>query len=408
MIYRFIITLTCLSSNICFSQNHATTETWRAALHREDGIDIIFNFRLQQEGHKKVMYITNGSEQIKVENIVFTKDSVFLQMPVFESSFKAKVDMNTWRGVWMKGTTGVIQVVSFTAEKQKARFIASEPAKYNITGRWAVNFSSDNQEKPTSLAEFVQKGNRLTGTFLTATGDYRYQEGIVTGNKFMLSGFDGAHAMLFTGTLSNGRTIANATYYSGAKYKESWTGIKDANAKVSTDPTAMFLKPAEEKLNFSFPDLSGKLVSINDERFRNKVVIIQLMGSWCPNCMDETDFLSKYYNKNKSRGVEMISLAYEYSTDFARSVSSLQKFQKRFAVKYPMLITGVTVKDSLRTQKTLPQVTDIKVFPSSIIIDKKGRVRFFETDFFGQGTGEHFIAYAKKFNDMIDGLLKEK
>ena len=408
MIYRFIITLICLSSNICFSQNHVLTETWRAALHREDGIDIIFNFRLQQEGHKKVMYITNGSEQIKVENIVFTKDSVFLQMPVFESSFKAKVDMNTWRGVWMKGTTGVIQVVSFTAEKQKARFIASEPAKYNITGRWAVNFSSDNQEKPTSLAEFVQKGNRLTGTFLTATGDYRYQEGIVTGNKFMLSGFDGAHAMLFIGTLSNGRNIVNATYYSGAKYKESWTATKDANAKVSTDPAAMYLKPGEEKLNFTFPDLSGKMVSINDERFRNKVVIVQLMGSWCPNCMDETAFLSNYYNRNKNRGVEVVSLAYEYSTDFNRSATSLQKFQKRFNVTYPMLITGVTVKDSMRTEKTLPQVTGIKVFPSSIILDKKGKVRFFETDFFGQGTGQHFITYTKKFNNIIDRLLKEK
>ncbi len=354
------------------------------------------------------MYITNGSEQIKVYNIRFYKDSVFIQMPLFESSFRVKVDKDNWNGVWMKGTSGSLQVIPFTAERQKPRFTGSAPANYNITGRWAVNFSSDHQDKPTSLAEFVQKGNRLTGTFLTASGDYRYQEGIVTGTKFMLSGFDGAHAFLFTGTLSNAHTITNATYYSGARYKESWTATRDPNAKVSTDPVAMYLKPGEEKLNFSFHDLRGKMVSINDERFRNKVVIIQLMGSWCPNCMDETAFLSNYYNKNKSRGVEVVSLAYEYSTDFNRSVASLQKFQKRFDVKYPMLVTGVTVIDSLRTEKTLPQVTQIKVFPSSIIIDKKGKVRFFDTDFFGQGTGQYFIAYTKEFNKKIDQLLKEK
>jgi thiol-disulfide isomerase/thioredoxin len=150
------------------------------------------------------------------------------------------------------------------------------------------------------------------------------------------------------------------------------------------------------------------MVSLNDERFKNKVVVIQLMGSWCPNCMDETDFLSRYYNKNKGRGIEMVSLAYEYSTDFDRSVASLKKFQKRFNVQYPMLITGVTVRDTLRTQKTLPEVTEIKVFPSSIIVDKHGKIRYFETDFFGQGTGEHYREYVRKFEGTMKRLLAEK
>ena len=409
MINRLItFLLVVFSSPISFGQNNIPNNSWRAALHREDGRDIIFTFKIIQSGAKKIIYIVNGSEQIKVENTRFKKDSVFIQMPVFESSFKAKTTRDHWDGVWMKGTVGALQVIPFTAERQKPRFMEDAPARYNISGRWAVNFSSDHADTAASIAEFVQNGNKLTGTFLTPTGDYRYQEGIVSGNKFMLSGFDGAHAMLFTGTIFNARTIMDATFYSGAKYKESWKALKNSNATVSTDPTAMFLKQGEEKLNFSFPDLNGKLVSINDARFKNKVVIIQLMGSWCPNCMDETSFLSNYYNSHRNAGVEIISLAYEYSTDFNRSVSSLRKFQKRFNVKYPMLITGVTVKDSLRTQKTLPQVTDIKVFPSSIILDKKGKVRLFETDFFGQGTGQHYLEYTRKFNENIDKLLKEK
>lgn len=174
------------------------------------------------------------------------------------------------------------------------------------------------------------------------------------------------------------------------------------------DESAMYLKPGQEKLDFSFQDINGRPVSINDKRFKDKVVIVQIMGSWCPNCMDETAFLSDYYNKNKQRGIEIIALAYEYSDDFQRSQKSLRKFQQRFNVQYPVLITGVTVSDSLRTEKTLPQVTKIKVFPSSIIIDKKGKVRKFDTGFFGPGTGQHYEAYKKEFYEIINKLLEEK
>ena len=87
------------------------------------------------------------------------------------------------------------------------------------------------------------------------------------------------------------------------------------------------MREGETKLNFTFKDLNGLPVSISDKKYKDKVVIIQLMGSWCANCLDETKFLSGYYKENKSRGVEVIALAYELSTDAARSKASLQKFQ---------------------------------------------------------------------------------
>ena len=174
------------------------------------------------------------------------------------------------------------------------------------------------------------------------------------------------------------------------------------------DDVAMHLRTGEDKLHFSFEDLEGKRVSINDDRFKNKVVVVQLMGSWCPNCMDETAFLSEYYSRNKSRGVEIVSLAYEYSTDRERSVKTLKKFQQRFNVQYPMLITGVSVSDTLRTEKTLPELTPIKFFPSSVILDKKGRVRKLDTGFNGPGTGEHYLIYQKEFRETIDKLLAEE
>lgn len=397
----------CLNSSA--ERNPVPATKWRAVIHRQDNNDIIFNFEEQQKDRKTVLYVINAGERLRVDSVRFTGDSVFIKMPVFESSFKAKTADGKWTGVWIKGTAGAEQVMPFTAEKDDKRFALTDgPAKVNVNGRWAVKFAGDSAGEANSIAEFRQNSNRLEGTFLTPTGDYRFLEGVVTGNKLKMSGFDGAHAYFFSADITDKNTIQNGKYFSGFKYSEDWSAVKNANAAVKTDEAAMYLKPGEEKLDFRFPDINGHPVSINDPQFKNKVVIVQLMGSWCPNCMDETAFLSDYYNKNKQRGVEMIALAYEYSTNFERSQKSLNKFRQRFKVQYPILITGVTVSDSLRTEKTLPQVTPIKVFPSSIIIDKKGKVRKFDTGFFGPGTGQHYEAYKKEFYETVDNLLKEK
>jgi peroxiredoxin len=196
-------------------------------------------------------------------------------------------------------------------------------------------------------------------------------------------------------------------YCSGARYLEPWKAVKDPKAKTEDSGVMMYLKEGEAKLNFRFPDLDSNMVSINDERFRNKVVVLQIMGSWCPNCMDETAFLSEYYKTNRQRGVEVIGLAYEYTKDFRKAEKSLRKFQQRHDVQYPILNTGVTTSDSLRTEKTLPQFTPIKAFPTTIFIGKDGRVKKVHPGFEGPGTGQHFEAYKKEFNATIDALLKQ-
>lgn len=388
---------------LSFIITHAQQGTWRAELQRKDSNAIVFNFDWKTENGKAVWYIKNGTEKLRVSNITKHGDSFFVQMPVFESQFRFAIIAGKLNGVWIKRGATKSQSLVFIATKNTERFIVSANAYKNISGRWAVSFNGANA----SVGEFIQKGNKLSGTFLNADGDYRFLEGVVTNDTLLLSGFDGGHCFLFKAIIKNDTTIINGQFYSAATSKINWTAIKNETAKVPVDNVAMFVKPGQDKLDFTFMDLAQKPVSINDARFKNKVVIIQLMGSWCPNCMDETAFLSDYYNHNKQRGIEIIALAYEYTTDLERSKKSLQKFQQNFNVQYPILNTGVTVSDSLRTQKTLPQITDIKSFPSSIIIDKKGKIRKLDTNFNGPGTGVHYVAYKKEFEETINQLLKE-
>lgn len=389
----------------CSGESLKTGE-WQGKLLREDGNHIVFNFEIQQQNDTIRWIIKNGEERIEVTDIRTQGDSVWVQMPVFESSFKlVKESAGKLKGIWTKaGSTGFIDMPFEASADNAERFSVQNKPAANITGTWSVRFfRADGSPRP-AIATFVQNNAELTGTFITPTGDYRYLKGVVDGDSLKLSTFDGSHAYLFKAFINKDSIISNGFYYSGATSIEPWEAIKNDTASLP-DVAAMYLKDGEEKLNFSFKDLDGKQVSINDDRFKDKVVIVQIMGSWCPNCMDETAFLSSFYKQYKDKGVEVVALAYEYYEDFTLAVNSVKKFRKRFDVQYPMLVTGVTVSDTLRTEKTLPQLTRIKSFPSTIFIGKDGKVAKIHAGFEGPGTGLRYEALKKEFTVTVERLL---
>ncbi len=278
--------------------------------------------------------------------------------------------------------------------------------RYNISGRWAVLFRGV-EDTTVSVGEFKQMQNQVTGTFLTITGDYRYLSGRIDGDTLRLSTFDGGHAYSFVSKIVSDKKMTGF-FYAGATSVQSWVADKNEQARLPDEYSLTQLKdPSKARLHFSYRDLSGQMVSLSDPKFRNKVVIIQILGSWCPNCMDETRFLAPWYIQNKSRGVELIGLAYERTTSYADAKRLLQPFITRFHVTYPILPTGVTVSDSLRTEKTLPEIDSIVGFPTTIFIDKKGMVRKISTGFNGPGTGDHYDLYKKEFNGLVNSLLSE-
>ncbi len=383
---------------------------WRTSIQRQDGQSIVFNFETRDSAGQKILYVLNGSEKLLVDNIKTKGDSVFIEMPFFESSFAARLNKDgNMQGSWIRKGADSLLIIPFTAiYNQQQRFVVTAPPLHKISGRWSVAFTGANDKVINAVGEFQQKGSKLTGTFLLASGDYRYLEGVVTGDSLKLSGFDGGHAFLFTAKVDDDNTISGGNFYSGATSVEKWTARRNPKAALPDGYEATTLRPGENKLNFKFVSTDDKTVSITDAAYKGKVVIVQILGSWCPNCMDETRFLSEYYKANSKNGVEVIGLAYERTTDIERSKKSINSFINRFNVNYPILITGVTVTDSMRTEKTLPQINKIKAFPTSLFIDKKGVVRKIYTGFTGPGTGAYYDAFKKEFDETVKGLLSEK
>jgi len=383
---------------------------WRATIERPDGQLIVFNFETKDSLGKKIIYVINGKEHLLVDSIQIANDSVFIQMPFFESGFRARImDNGNLEGSWVKYFGYRVQTLPFKAEfHTKERFKILAPPVSNISGRWETKFEGKNKVL-IMPAEFEQNGPYVTGTFLDPTGDTRFLQGVVSGDSLKLSTFDGANAYLVTARIDNENKISGGKFYSGAKGIEDWNAVKNENAAISSGFSETKIKPNSGKLNFRFRNSKdGHLVSINDKKFKSKVVVIQILGSWCPNCMDETRFLSDYYNKNHQRGIEIIGLAYERTTDFENSQKALAPFMKRLDVQYPVLITGVAVSDSLLTQKTIPQLEKINAFPTTIFVDRKGNIRKIDSGFNGPATGEHYTEFKKEFNEIIDRLLTEK
>ncbi|GAB3819165.1 hypothetical protein GCM10028895_17220 [Pontibacter rugosus] len=324
------------------TENTIQTGTWRVALQHTEGVEIPFLMEAEEKDGKTVLYLVNGEERILVDDIQQQDDSVKIGLHIFDADLIAKVDGDKMSGRFVKNDTATPYAVPFTAERgNENRFAANPaPATYDFNGKWDVVFADKEGSSYKAIGVFEQKDTYVTGTFLTETGDYRYLEGQVSGNELKLSTFDGNHAYLFTAKPEGDSTLTG-DFYAGMNGYESWTAKRNPNAELASADTLTYLKPGYESLSFTFPNLQGEQVSLSDDKYKGKVVIVQLLGTWCPNCLDETQFLVPYYNKNKDRGMEIIGLGFERSPEFEKAAARLQKMKDRLDINYDLLVWGI-------------------------------------------------------------------
>ncbi|WP_400191667.1 peroxiredoxin family protein [Hymenobacter sp. B81] len=386
-----------------------TAGTWRGVLAAQ-GQEIPFLFDVAEEGGKPTVTLRNGEERLKLDEITTAGDSTTIRLGVFDAALVVRTDgADKLKGTWVKYDAKEPYRVPFTATKGEQKlFLVSTAKPYSFDGTWSVTFKGDDGETYPAVGVFKQSGQDVSGTFLTTTGDYRYLAGQVDGNTMKLSTFDGSHGFLFTATRnSDTNTLINGHFYSGKSGHETWTGRLDANAKLADANSLAGIKAGQQRLDFKFPNVfKGGSISPTDPKYKGKVVVVQILGSWCPNCMDETNFLAPWYEQNKQRGVEIIGLGYERSSDYEVAAAKLRKMRERLNVGYDLAVAGVANKDSVAA--SLPQLTAFKAFPTTIFLDKKGMVRKVHTGFSGPGTGQYYEQEKAEFEKTVNQLLAEK
>jgi thiol-disulfide isomerase/thioredoxin len=367
------------------------------------GLVLPFNVEVVDESH---LIVKNASEKIKVKEIFYKDDSVHFVMPVFGSEFIGKVKGDTMRGHWHKYATTKAYKIPFTAIRGlTSRFDkkASPESRFDFSGRWK-SFFIDNNDTAAAIGIFGQSGTKVTGTFLTETGDYRYLEGVADGNWLKLSTFDGAHAFLFEASMNNDGELVGF-FRSGPSWQAKWLASRDESMQLGDMKSLTYLKDGYDKLTFTFPDETGKDVSLEDEQFHDKVVIVQIFGSWCPNCMDETRYLVELYNKYKDQGLEVIGLDFEPKPTLSYFKKRMERYRKDLNVDYTLLLAGHS--DKQKAAEALPMLNQIISFPTAIIIDKKGIIQEIHTGFSGPGTGVEYDNYTREMENLIQNLLNE-
>lgn len=405
MKYSLTIILSLLLFNSCKTEvdNELKLGIWRAELQVTLNEVLPFVFEVTSPQSLKIF---NADEVILVDDIAYSNDTIVFKTPVFEGYIEAVVKNNRLKGNFIKESLD--RVVPFSAEYgKKERFISkTHKANQDVSGNWEVVFSPDTEEdRYIAKGMFEQNGDKVTGTFRTTTGDYRFLEGIMDGNMMKLSAFDGAHAFLFTAEVKGEEM--HGMFYSGNHWKEPFVGKINNAFELPDANNLTFLKEGYETLEFSFPDAEGHLTSLSDEKFKNKVVVVQIMGSWCPNCLDESRYYSEYYNTKKNDNVEFVALAFEYAKTKEKALRNIKRLKESLGISYPLLLAQYGTSDKAKAQEKLPMLNHVLSYPTSIFIDKKGKVRKIHTGFNGPATGEKYTEFKEEFTGFIDKLVGE-
>jgi len=375
---------------------------WRGIAKVKEGLEIPFNFEISEKNGQQKLYFRNAEERFEGGPVKQTADSLFVKLDQFDNELAFAIVgdqlMGTLRKQDKAGTPLVI-----IAEHKNYRFKIDKPATADYSGSYDVVFTSPNGKEEKTVGLFKQTGNKLTGTFLRVTGDSRYLEGVVEGNEFQLSSFIGSSPAYYKGTFQTDGTVKGEIL--GARGSQPFTGTKNKDAALPDPYKLTYLKSGYKTLDFSFPDLNGKKISLKDEKYKNKVVILTITGSWCPNCVDEATFMAPWYKKNKNRGVEIIALHYERSTEPEYAKKVMNRFRERFGIEYDQVLAGTADKQVV--SESLPALDSFLSFPTTIIIDKQGNVAQIHTGFNGPATSKFYDEFVKEFNAEIDMLLKK-
>ncbi|TLF44981.1 TlpA disulfide reductase family protein [Maribacter aurantiacus] len=378
---------------------------WQARLEVKDKQILPFNIELSHnEGESIQLKILNGEETILVDEISVEGDSILIKAPVFEGYISAKLDSEYMDGVFV--IESLDRTVPFEAEFGiEERFSNVTSNTTDATGIWETEFSPGTDDSYMGKGIFSQKNGIVSGTFRTTTGDYRFLEGVMDKDSLKVSAFDGAHAFLFQAKVTD--STMNGVFYSGNHFKEPFMAVRNENYELPSPDSLTFIKEGYDKFDFSFPNLAGEMVSLSDPSFKDKVVIVQLMGSWCPNCLDESKFLVEYLKNHTTGDLAVLALAFEQAKTKERALKSIQRLKDRIGISYPILLAQYGSYDKEKAQQKLPMLNHVLSYPTTIFVDKKGDVRKIHTGFNGPATGDKYEEFKVEFDSFIKELLSE-
>ena len=390
------------------AQNKAVLKDgiWRGELSVAGNHKAPFLFEVKNAATPSArVVLINGEERVDLTGIKYRGDSVIIPIESFDAVIKATVSGNTLQGRFLKNYIPNDAGIALTADYNNTNRFApvTNPTDISVDGKWDVFFVEEKGDTTHNVGIFKTVNRIVTGSILTNSGDMRFLEGAYTATGVQLSAFAGLSPYLFELNFE-GKDRFEGTFFT-ARGKTKLIGSRNIKAALADPYTLTKMKTGAETLSFKLPSINGQTVSLSDVRYKNKVVIISILGSWCPNCMDEMKYMAPWYKANKSRGAEIIGLSFERKNDFAYAKAAITRMKARYGAEYEILFAGKVGEEA--TAKALPEVEKVSSYPTTIFIDKKGKVRKIYTGYNGPATGLFYEEFKQDFNALMDQLLAE-
>ncbi|MNJ83349.1 Sporulation thiol-disulfide oxidoreductase A precursor [compost metagenome] len=394
--------LSSFSATFSYSQKISLTPgSYSAYLQLNETTQLPVHLTVEKKQKRILLVVNNAEERIELTNGINKGDTIILPFPSFDSELRFITHKKKEiRGFWFNYNKGANYKIPFFANfNPKPR--KKDEVTGNLNGKWETHFSPESKDEEDALGIIAQDQNHITGTFRTETGDYRFLEGYIDGSKFYLSAFDGSHAFLLNGTLKDHKI--QGYFYSGKHYSTDFAATYNPDFELRNPDSITILKPDSKEFSFNLKTVEGKDYQFPNEQTKGKVVIVQIMGTWCPNCMDETNYYKELYDKYHSKGLEIISIGYEATDSFEEQARKILTLKQRKNLDFTFLVGGKASKGI--ASEHFHMLNEVISFPTSIYIGRDGEVKRIHTGFNGPGTGEVYNEYVKKTNALIESLL---
>lgn len=400
-----LIPLLLMTAAVCAAQQ-LPRGIWDAVLTVEDR-QVPFKLELQGAGAAMKGAILDGDQRIWSTSATFEGGALHLRWAYFDSDLKAKLENGALAGAYTRRTRAGLIQRGFTARPFAAPPAPAEGAIFaQFAGAWRIETDAAKGVRVMD-GRFRQSADQVTGTIQRVDGDFGTLSGTVRGARLALSHFDGIRATLLEvertpdGTL-RGR-IDGKTGFRAVPLDQA----KAAGIPEPPDPTRyVAVKNPAEPFQFRFQDLDGQWVSLDSARFRGKAVIATIMGSWCPNCHDEAEFLMNLYRRYHAQGLEIIGLGFEYTGEIERDREQLRAFAKLHGITYPMLLAGTT--EDGEVLRKLPQLASFAAYPAALYLGRDHKVRAIHAGFAGPANPEEHRKLKAEIESLVKSMLAER
>ena len=378
-------------------------------------VDIQLNDRLQMQvnasiaalNNKAPITIFNGKEVYQLSVKKRIGDTIVYQFPAQDAEWRVafEKDFSEARGWWINYNKKVPVRYPIHLYMTLSEMLAKPDSIFpELFGRWKVLFEPGTPNEEVLVGVFQQEMNgRIFGSFLSETGDYRYLHGFAANGKLHLQTYTGYWAFVVEADL-NGSNEMSGVFYSGGKSRSPFKAIKDETVQLRDESSLTYLiKRDEPVLLKDLIKMNGRKTTI-DLAAEKQLTLIQIMGTWCPNCLDETKLLQELQAEYGSKGLRVVALAFEVGADTKKQRARLKNWMKSMKVTYPVYLAGTSSKDAASAR--FPMLNGIMSFPTALLVDQQGKIIAIHTGFSGPATGEAYIDLVKKYKQEIENALE--